>query len=130
MEITPVAPSGRQVIQAYGDGGFRIAGTDHVGSVVVLAERTLAWPVIAPDAIRAAELVSLLKTGLLKTGGVLDVLLLGTGPRLVRPAPGVTAELKAALGCGLEVMDSAAAARTFNVLLGEGRPAAAALIAV
>lgn len=125
MEITPVAPAGRQLIQAYGDGGFRIAGVDHLGSVVVSPGRTVPWPAKAPEEIDGAGLLHILQAG-----EGLDILLLGTGRCLVRPSADLMAELKSRLGCGLEVMDSAAAARTFNVLLGENRPVAAALIAV
>ena len=54
------------------------------------------------------------------------VLLLGTGARQRFPSPRLAAEL-AALGIGVEVMDSAAACRTYNVLAAEGRQVAAAL---
>ena len=55
------------------------------------------------------------------------VILLGTGPRLMFPAPTV---LAAALtrGVGLEAMDNAAAARTFAVLAAEGRAVVAAFL--
>lgn len=49
-----------------------------------------------------------------------EVILLGTGPRQHFPTPLVLASVMRN-GVGLEVMDSAAAARTFNVLAGEGR---------
>ena len=53
-----------------------------------------------------------------------EVVLLGTGARAVFPAQAVLgAFLKR--GIGLETMDNAAAARTFNVLIGEGRKAVA-----
>jgi uncharacterized protein len=53
-----------------------------------------------------------------------EVVLLGTGARIEFPPPGVLAEfLKRRIG--LEAMDNAAAARTFNVLIGEGRQAVA-----
>lgn len=43
MEIVPLVPAGRQVIQSYG-GGFVVAGVRHAGSVVVFPDRTVAWP--------------------------------------------------------------------------------------
>lgn len=55
------------------------------------------------------------------------VVLLGTGPRLRFPAPAVMAAMLTR-GIGLEVMDSAAAARTFNVLATEGRQVVAAFL--
>ena len=49
-----------------------------------------------------------------------EVVLLGTGTRAIFPAPAVLAEFLRR-GIGLETMDNAAAARTFNVLAGESR---------
>ena len=58
-----------------------------------------------------------------------DVLLLGTGRSIAR-APEVLVAALVPLGIGVEAMDSAAAARTYNVLLSEGRRIAAALLPV
>jgi uncharacterized protein len=56
-----------------------------------------------------------------------QIILLGTGERQVFPAPAIAAAVQAA-GIGLEVMDTRAACRTYNVLVQEGRRVAAALI--
>jgi uncharacterized protein len=56
-----------------------------------------------------------------------EILLLGTGSRLVFPSPSLTARLLQA-GIGVEVMDTAAACRTFNILLSEQRRVVAALL--
>ena len=56
-----------------------------------------------------------------------EVVLLGTGDRAVFPPPMVLAEFLKR-GIGLETMDNAAAARTFNVLVGEGRRAVAVFL--
>lgn len=56
-----------------------------------------------------------------------ELVLLGTGARLVFPHPRLTLALIQA-GIGLEAMDTAAACRTYNILMGEGRAVAAALI--
>jgi uncharacterized protein len=55
------------------------------------------------------------------------LVLLGTGPRLRFPAPAVMAACLTR-GVGIEVMDNAAAARTFTVLAGEGRRVVAAFL--
>ena len=47
MDVTPPIPADRQLIQAYGEGHFRISNVVYEGSVLVLPERTLAWPVAA-----------------------------------------------------------------------------------
>jgi len=56
-------------------------------------------------------------------------LLLGTGASQVFPPIEVRRAFLDA-NVGLEPMDTGAACRTYNVLLGEGRPVAAALVAV
>jgi uncharacterized protein len=56
-----------------------------------------------------------------------EILLLGTGSRLRFPAARLTASILAS-GTGFEVMDTAAACRTFNILLSEKRQVIAALL--
>ena len=58
-----------------------------------------------------------------------EIVLLGSGERLVWPDPAVVAPLAAA-GIGFEVMDTAAACRTYNILMGDGRRVAAALLMI
>jgi uncharacterized protein len=55
------------------------------------------------------------------------VVLLGSGATLRFPAPAVLAACLTR-GIGIEVMDNGAAARTFNLLAGEGRRVVAALL--
>ena len=113
-------PAPPQVIQGYGDGLFRIAGEEHRGSVIVFTDRTVPWSGDVTET-GLAEVFSAAET--------LDLLLLGCG-RTMRPvAPQLRAALRRA-GIAVEPMDTGAACRTFNVLLGEGRRVAAALVAV
>lgn len=56
-----------------------------------------------------------------------EIVLLGTGPTLHFPHPSLTALLLEA-GIGVEVMNTAAACRTFNILLSEDRNVVAALL--
>jgi uncharacterized protein len=58
-----------------------------------------------------------------------EFVLLGVGARPLPPPPAVRQTLQAA-GIGLEVMDTPAAARTYNVLAAEGRRLACALVAI
>ena len=84
---------------------------------------TGSWPTggrRAPTALTEAHLASLAAL----TG---TVLLLGTGVRQRFPAPPLLRPLVAA-GIGVEVMDTGAACRTYNILVAEGRAVAAALI--
>ena len=47
MDLTPLIPGGRQIVESYGEGRFRIGGQVHAGAVLVFPERTIAWPVAA-----------------------------------------------------------------------------------
>jgi uncharacterized protein len=112
------------LVQGYGDGGFRVAGKRLEGSQIIFPEQTTPWPVTAFAAITIESLGAVTQ----KSAEV-DILIVGCGEKF-EPYP---FDLKDALkehGIVLEWMDSAAACRTFNVLLVEERPVAAALIAV
>lgn len=122
---TPTASyPGRAAIEAYGNGGFRFAGMSHRGSILCLAKSIVAWNVIRPEELTAESLAPVLAEKDLTRS-----LLIGTGARQVFASPSLRAAFREA-GIALETMDTGAACRTFNVLLGEGRPVAAALIAV
>ena len=124
LDVTPRLPAGRQVIQRYGNGGFRIAGTSHEGSVLVFAERTLAWPVAETAGITMESL-----DAVASAPESVSILVVGCGPTFQAPPRGLKDALRAR-GIVLEWMDTGAACRTFNVLLTEERQAAAAILAV
>src|SRR3954471_6137007 len=124
MEISPQVPAGRQLVETYGDGGFRIGGVAHRGSVLVMPERTLAWPVARVEDIAFASFAALLPFA-----ADIQVLLLGCGKRIQLVPSALRAELRQ-VGMVLELMDTGAACRTYNVLAAEDRRVAAALIAV
>jgi uncharacterized protein len=123
MELTRVAPEGRQMIQAHREGGFTIAGVRHEGSVLVLPERTLSWPVRDLAAVTMESLAPITATA-----ATVDILVLGCGAAFGQPRAGLREALRAH-GIVTEAMDTRAACRTFNVLLAEDRRVAAALIA-
>lgn len=124
MDLTPLIPGDRRLVESYGDGGFRISGTRYEGSVLVFPDRAELW---APRAFAEITLESLAPVS--REGSGVELLLVGCGPRLqLLPGP-----LRAALrerGLAVEPMDTGAACRTYNVLMAEGRQVAAALIAV
>jgi uncharacterized protein len=123
-DLTPRVPAGRQIIQSYGQGRFRIAGADYAGSVLVFPDRTLGWPVAAAHVITLASLAEVTRPG-----AEIEVLLIGTGARTAVLAADLRAGLRAQ-GVVADAMDTGAACRTFNVLLAEERRVAAALIAL
>ena len=124
MEITQQAVQGRQIIQSYGDGGFRIAGVRHEGSVLVFARRTMAWAVTSAEGLAVTHFRQLAEMP-----GEVDVLLVGMGRTSTVPARELRAALRE-LGITVETMTTSAACRTFNVLLAEERKIATALVAV
>ncbi|HEX5455450.1 MAG TPA: Mth938-like domain-containing protein [Stellaceae bacterium] len=118
MELTPQIPAGRQIIERYAAAGFRVSGMVYAGPVLVFPDQTLVW---ADAAVSEPGLQPVFAHG-----GV-ELLLLGLG-RLMRPlAPTLRLALKAR-GIAVEAMDTGAACRTYNVLLGEDRRVAAALL--
>ncbi|MBL4614204.1 MAG: Mth938-like domain-containing protein [Magnetovibrio sp.] len=120
LDITPQVPLSRQIIKAYGDGGFVITGQNYTGSVLVFLEQTLAWSGdITLDALKPV----------IDHPSKPDILVIGCGPTFSLPCEELRAGLRAH-GIVLEWMDTAAACRTYNVLAIEERAVAAALVAV
>ena len=124
MDISPRLEPGSPVIAAYGDGGFRIGGARYDGSLVVTAERIVAWPHGRFSTAAEDSLLAILD----RESGI-EVLLIGCGTDAARLSRSFTAALSGR-GIAGDAMDTGAACRTFNILLQEGRRAAAALIAV
>lgn len=108
--ITYVGPDGIRV------GQHRIARSAIVSATALIPD----WPVNSIQALDWEALGPAL-------GLDPEILILGTGPRALFPASGLYAEL-AGRGIGLEAMDTAAACRTYNVLVNEDRPVVVALI--
>lgn len=124
MDVTPQIPAGRQVIQGYGSGGFRIANTRHEGSVLVFAERTLAWPVTSFDLATGDSLAEIVAAA-----PKVEILLIGTGAKMQFIPAALRTHFRG-LGIMVDAMDTGAACRTYNVLMSEDRRVAAALIAI
>ncbi len=81
MELTDNIAKGRQVIEGYGDGTFRVGGTVHRGSVLVFADRTLAWEVSNMNELSAESLAAVGQAE-----PTVEVLLLGCGAKRRPPA--------------------------------------------
>jgi uncharacterized protein len=113
------------LVEAFGGGGFRIAGERWDGSVLILNDAVQAWPVASLAALTPADLAVVLDA---PREGV-ELLLLGVGASLSLAPKAVREALKAA-NLGLDVMTTPEACRMYNYLAGEGRRVAAALIAV
>jgi uncharacterized protein len=115
---------GRYPIDAYGAGGFRFADMSHRGSILALPSGIKTW---APTSARQLTVEDF--APVLDEGAAIELLLVGTGRELVPLAQEVRWRLRDA-GIRHDVMQTGAAARTYNILLAENRQVAAALIAV
>ena len=115
---------GQAPIDAYGDGGFRFAGMSHRGSLLLLPSGIHAWAPADAAILAMADF-----TALLAEREKIEFVLLGTGATQIFPPLPVRRGFDDA-GLGLDPMSTGSAARTYNVLLAEGRKVAAALIAV
>lgn len=115
---------GRFPIDAYGNGGFRFADMSHKGSILALPSGIYAW---APTAITALTPQSF--DAVRREAGDLDTLLIGTGADPAFLDDAILWRLREAR-IAIDVMTTGSAARTYNIMLGEQRRVAAALIAV
>lgn len=124
MDLLPRIPADRQVINAYGDGGFRISGKHWTESVLVFPGAALPWGIAGIAELSVASLEPAFDPAL----GI-ELLLLGCGPSMVFINKALRADIRAR-GLVIEPLDTGAACRTYNLLMGEGRRVAAALIPV
>jgi uncharacterized protein len=116
---------GKHPIESYGAGGFRFGGMSHRGSILALPSGIRAWDAAVFQDITVESLAPVFA----ETPGLVEHLLIGTGTEL-RPVGNDLRERLRAAGIRIEPMATAAAARTYSVLLAEDRRVAAALIAV
>ena len=116
MRLNEVTYTDAVPVDGYGPGFFRVAGEVHSGGMAILPTGIAEWSGFDD-------------VGALVGAEGIDVLLVGTGSEIAHiPAPFRDA-LEAA-GVGVEVMASPQACRTYNVLLGEGRRVALAVLPV
>ena len=121
MKLQADRMEGSNAISRHGPGGVAVNGVEHTQSVVVpWTGAVLNWNVSGFDALTSAhfECLEALKP---------ELVIFGSGARLRFLKPALLQPLFDAR-IGVETMDSAAACRTYNVLLAEGRAVIAALI--
>jgi uncharacterized protein len=117
--------SALNTITAYGDGYLEVNRVSFNHAIVFGPEGTVdAW---APATAEAIDLAALERAMRKDPSGNPEVVLIGTGPRQRFLAAALLRPLLQA-GIGVEMMDTLAAARTYNILMAEGRRVVAALI--
>lgn len=117
MAMAPTDFEGALPIDGYGPGFFRVGGKVHHGALLVHAGGVTPWG--GPQDVQALAVLA----------GRADVLLIGTGAQIAHP-PAALLDAAEAAGLRAEAMASPAAARSYNVLLSQGRAVAAALVPV
>jgi uncharacterized protein len=111
-------------IDAYGKGGFAFADMSHRGSLLCLPDAIWAWEVTQPEQIDRYSLQRVFDAA-----NSIDTLIVGTGAGPWVPPPDLRAALRA-VHVTLDTMQTGPAIRTYNIMMGERRRVAAALIAV
>ena len=112
-------------IDTLGAGGFRVAGEWRPGSLLLLDDVPLPWRPRSLADLTPEDFASVVAGG----PEVSEFVLLGTGPTQGLPSREVRETIRQA-GLGLEFMSTHSAARTYGVLISEGRRVAVALIAI
>lgn len=106
---------------SYGDGYVAVSGERYEHNLLVMPGHAVErWEVAGFETLSSADFAALLALEP-------EVVVLGTGAALRFPHPSVTGPLTAA-GVGIEVMDTRAACRTYNILLSEDRKVVAAIL--
>lgn len=121
MKMHLSLPGDAPLFTGYGDGYVNIGGVRYQGNTALVGEKTL--PMWTPNSF---ETLTEEDFSLIADTGV-AIALLGTGPRLRFPPPVLLKPLSGK-GVGLEVMDTQAACRTYNILIAEGRRVGAFLL--
>lgn len=125
MDVTPLVKANQQIIQSYAGGQFKVSGRSYGGAVIVTPDATREWAF-------SGDVKTLQESDfefLFEQADEIDVVLLGCGKATTFMQPDLRKALREK-GLNVDVMDSGAACRTYNVLMAEGRRVAAALIPV
>lgn len=121
MKLTLHAGDASYRIDSYSTRSVIINAQELTHSFIVTPERLLTdWPPHSWEALSPLHVETVIRLEP-------EVILLGTGQRLHFPKSEVLAAVTER-GVGIEVMDTAAACRTYNVLMSEGRYVAAAIV--
>jgi uncharacterized protein len=121
MKFAEAGGRGGYLIQSYAPGRVLIGGTAYAEGLIVSPDRIITgWGPQRPAELEPAHVAAL-------TELEPQVIVIGTGIRQFLPEPSVCVPALS-LGIGVEIMDTGAACRTYNILLAEGRKVAAGLI--
>lgn len=120
MKLHQAKTGDLNVFTGYGEGHVLINAVRHDGNLLVTAEEIHPWEVADFESLQPAHFEQALAF-------TPEVVLFGSGSKLRFPHPRLTAALTNA-GIGVEVMDTQAACRTYNILMAEDRKVLALLL--
>ena len=124
MDVTPLIREGQQIIQSYAAGTFRVSGVSYEDALIVAPAQTVSWK-NAPQSLNELDVSHF--EALLAQSADIDVLLFGTGAKMQFIPPKLRQALSTQ-GLPMDIMDTGAACRTYNVLMAEGRRVVAVLM--
>ncbi|QRP62402.1 Mth938-like domain-containing protein [Rhodanobacter sp. FDAARGOS 1247] len=121
MDLSLERPEGYLYVRRVAAHGITLIDRELTSSFLLAPDRAIEnWPVTAPETLDAGHVEALLALNP-------ELVVLGTGARQAFPAAAFMAGFLRK-NIGIEVMDNAAAARTYNLLADEGRRVVAAFI--
>ena len=121
MDLSLERPEGYLYVRRVAAHGITLIDRELTSSFLLAPDRAIEnWPVTAPETLDASHVEALLALNP-------ELVVLGTGARQAFPAAAFMAGFLRR-NIGIEVMDNAAAARTYNLLADEGRRVIAAFI--
>ncbi|OOG62203.1 hypothetical protein B0E46_13165 [Rhodanobacter sp. B04] len=121
MDLSLDRPEGYLFVRRVGDRSVTLVDREFQSSFLLAPDRAIEhWPVDDAAVLDACHVDAVLALQP-------ELVILGTGERQMFPAPAFMAGFLRK-GVGIEVMDNAAAARTYNLLAGEGRRVVAGFI--
>ena len=120
MKLHLTSNEGRQLFSGYGSGYVAVNSVRYERNVLVSPAAVVEWPVGDFETLTPADFAFIREVQP-------EIVILGTGARQRFPPPGLARAL-AASGAGVEVMDTKAACRTYNILVAEGRKVMAAIL--
>ncbi len=125
VDVTPLIRSDQQVIQSYANGVFKVSNVTYDHPIIVTSDETNAWDI--DDRLKVEDLQIVHFKALIDNVDHIDVVLFGAGKTMAFLSKDLRHALRDA-GLSVDIMDTGAACRTYNVLMAEGRQVACALL--
>ena len=122
MKFSEEIPGNLNRVTRYDDSGVEINERYYPNSIILCPDEPVrAWDISSPEEISES-------TTHLFFAFEPEIILIGTGRRIHHPDPIVRVQFNQE-GIGIEILDTASACRTFNLILAEGRRVVAGLLA-